>query len=104
MSLNELRADIAKKQKKGLPFICASVIIWMLIFLVISLKLPIQQQNILVFCCSCPLLPLAWGVGKILRVNIFDKSNELGNVGFLFTLNQFLYLFIDCHVGVSGST
>lgn len=94
MSLNELRADIAKKQKKGLPFICASVIIWMLIFLVISLKLPIQQQNILVFCCSCPLLPLAWGVGKILRVNIFDKSNELGNVGFLFTLNQFLYLLI----------
>lgn len=94
MNLDELRNDIAEKQKKGLPFICASVIIWLLILVVVSLKLPVQQQNILVFCCSCPLIPLAWGVGKIIRVDIFDKSNELGNVGFLFTLNQFLYLLI----------
>ena len=33
MSLDELRIDIAKKQKKGLPFICASVIIWLLILI-----------------------------------------------------------------------
>lgn len=94
MNLDELRADIAKKQKKGLPFICASVIIWLLILTVVCLELPIQQKNILVFCCSCPLMPLAWAVGKIIRVDIFDKSNELGNLGFLFTLNQFLYLLI----------
>lgn len=65
MNLDELRNDIAKKQKKGLPFICASVIIWLLILMVVSLKLPVQKQNILVFCCSCPLMPLAWGVGNL---------------------------------------
>ena len=27
-------------------------------------------------------------------VDIFDKSNALGNLGFLFTLNQFLYILI----------
>lgn len=94
MNLDELRVDIAKKQKKGLPFICSSVIIWLLILVVVSLKMPIQRQNMLVFCCSCVLMPLAWLAGKLLRVDIFDKSNALGNLGFLFTLNQFLYILI----------
>ena len=51
-------------------------------------------EILLVFCCSCPLLPISWAIGKILKVDIFDKSNPLGNVGFLFTCNQFLYLLI----------
>ena len=94
MNLEELRIDIARKQKKGLPFICASVVIWLLILVVILLDLPQQMENMLVFCCSCPLLPISWGIGKVLKVDIFDKSNPLGNVGFLFTCNQFLYLLI----------
>ena len=94
MNLDELRIDIAKKQKKGLPFICASVVIWLFILIIISINMPIQRQNFFVFCCSCPLMPLAWIVGKVIHVDIFDKSNQLGNLGFLFTLNQFLYLLI----------
>lgn len=39
-------------------------------------------------------MPMAWGIGKVIKVDIFDKSNPLGNVGFLFTCNQFLYLLI----------
>ena len=58
------------------------------------LDLPQNTENLLVFCCSCPLLPISWAIGKILKVDIFDKSNPLGNVGFLFTCNQFLYLLI----------
>lgn len=94
MSLDDLRNDISAKQKKGLPFICASIIIWLLILVVTSLSFPIQQQNLFVFCCSCPLMPFAWIIGKLLKIDIFDKSNPLGNLGFLFTLNQFLYLLI----------
>ena len=94
MCLDELRSNIAIKQKKGLPFICASIIIWLLILIVILLDLPQNTENLLVLCCSCPLLPISWAIGKILKVDIFDKSNPLGNVGFLFTCNQFLYLLI----------
>lgn len=94
MNLKELKTDLALKQKKGLPFICASVAIWMLITIVIYLKLPLYWTNMLVFCCSCPLLPLSWMIAKALKVNIFDKSNPLGNLGFLFTLNQLIYLLI----------
>lgn len=94
MNLEELRNDIALKQKKGLPFICASVLIWLLILIVIMLDLPQDKENLFVFCCSCPLLPVSWIIGKVLKVDIFDKSNPLGNVGFLFTCNQFLYILI----------
>lgn len=94
MNLEELRNDIILKQKKGLPFICASVVVWFLILIVVLLDLPQQQENMLVFCCSCPMLPIAWLLGKLLKVEIFEKSNPLGNVGFLFTCNQFLYLLI----------
>jgi hypothetical protein len=94
MILEELRNDLIIKQKKGLPFICASVVIWFLILIVLILDLPQDRKNMLVFCCSCPLMPISWIVGKIFKVDIFDKGNPLGNVGFLFTCNQFLYLLI----------
>lgn len=94
MNLEDLRNDITLKQKKGLPFICASVVIWLLILIVIMLDLPQDKENVLVFCCSAPLMPISWGISKVLKVDIFDKSNPLGNVGFLFTCNQFLYLII----------
>lgn len=94
MNLDELRNDIVVKQKKGLPFICASVVIWLLITVVVMIDFPQDKKNLFVFCCSCPLLPISWVFGKILKVDIFDKSNPLGNLGFLFTCNQFLYLLI----------
>ena len=94
MNLEDLRNDIALKQKKGLPFICASVVIWLLILIVIMLDLSQDKENFLVLCCSAPLMPISWGISKVLKVDIFDKSNPLGNVGFLFTCNQFLYLII----------
>lgn len=94
MILEELRNDLIIRQKKGLPFIYASVIIWILITIVILLKLPIYTTNLLIFCCSCPLIPIAYVVGKINKIDIFDKSNPLSKLGFLFTLNQLIYLLI----------
>lgn len=94
MNLEELRNDIAVKQKKGLPFIITSVIIWGLITVVCALGLPVMTRNLLVFCCACPLLPLSWLTGKLLGIDIFSKENPLGSLGFLFTMNQMLYLLI----------
>lgn len=93
-TLDTLRSDISLRQKKGLPFILSSVIIWSLILVSIRLGLTQIQKDFLVFCCSCPLMPLAVMIGKLIRVSVFDKSNPLGKLGFLFTLNQMLYLLI----------
>nr|WP_072514734.1 hypothetical protein [Ndongobacter massiliensis] len=94
MSIDHLREAIALQQKRGLPFIIASVIIWGMIAFVAACDFPIATKNIFVFFCACPLLPLAWGIGKTLDVDIFSKQNPLGQAGFLFTLNQALYLLI----------
>ena len=92
--VNELRKEIAIQQKKGLPFIMTSVIIWLLILLVSILDINMNMKNLLVFCCSCPLLPLSWIIGKLIKVDIFSKENPLGQLGFIFTLNQMIYLLI----------
>ncbi len=94
MTLDELRFDIAKEQKSGMPFIAASIVLWGMITIVTLLNIPVKQQNILVFCCSCPLIPLAMIIGKIFKVDLFSKNNPLSKAGFLFTMNQMLYILI----------
>lgn len=93
-ALDELRDDNARRQKCGLPFIAASVLIWTMIAVVTSLDIKINIRNWMVFFCSCPLMPLAMLAAKIFKVNIFDNANPLGKLGFLFTMNQMLYIFI----------
>ena len=50
MNLEELRQDIMSQQKKGLPYIIGSVVIWILIAIVSALDLPLMTRNILTFC------------------------------------------------------
>lgn len=95
MNLDELRIDIAKRGKKGLHFIIASVIIWCAV-LVISL-LPIKDiltKNLLTFCFTAPLPPLAFMISKIINAEFSAKNNPLNKLGLLFSFNQFLYLLI----------
>ena len=51
-------------------------------------------KNLLTFCCTAPLLPLAFLMSKLLKIQFQDKSNPLNNLGILFSINQILYLLI----------
>lgn len=94
MNVEELRIDCAKKQKKGLHFILASVIIWCAILAVHLSDLPIFTKNLITFCCTAPLLPLAFFISKFLRIDFQNKKNPLTNLGIIFSVNQILYLLI----------
>ena len=94
MTLEELCLDCAVKQKKGLHFILASVVIWCAILIVQLMNLPILSKNLFVFCCTAPLLPLAFFVSKIIKVDFQNKGNPLTDLGILFSINQMLYLLI----------
>ena len=87
MSLEELKKDCSKKQKKGIHFIIASIIIWSMFLIVQITNLPILTKNLLTFCCTAPLLP-------ILKIQFQDKSNPLNKLGILFSVNQMIYLLI----------
>lgn len=94
MDLDALRKDCARKQKKGLPFILTSVLIWTGILCVHLTGLPILTKNLLTFCCAAPLVPIAFLVSKLIKVDFQGKDNPLTKLGLIFTVNQIVYLLI----------
>lgn len=94
IALKELKSDCAAKAKRGLPFILASVVIWTAILCVHVSSLPILTKNMFTFCCSAPLVPMAYLISKLIHVDFQNKENPLTTLGILFALNQMLYILI----------
>lgn len=93
-SLQELREDNIRKQKRGLHFIVASVFIWVAVLGIHISSLEIMSKNFFTFCCSTPLIPLAFLLSKILKIDFQNKENPLSGLGLLISLNQMLYILI----------
>lgn len=94
MNLEEMRLDSALKQKKGLHFILASVIIWSAVLVLHLTEMPILTKNLFTFFLTAPLMPLAYMISKLIRVDFTNRGNPLTNLGVLFSVNQMLYLLI----------
>lgn len=92
--LNQLRFDSAHKQKRGIHFILASFILWSVVWFIHQSTLPILTKNLYTFFATAPLLPLAFLISRILKIDFQNKANPLTNLGVLFSLNQMLYLLI----------
>ena len=91
--LNELKKDAATLQKRGLPFMMASVLLWTAIMISRICMTDVNQMNFFTFCTSAMLMPLASLFGKMLGADIYRKStNPINKLGFLCNINQFLYL------------
>lgn len=94
-NLYDLKKDAQRAQKKGLPFILSSVLIWFLIMLLQLGGKPVSTTNMYTFMCSCLLLPLAFLFSTILKSESFKKSdNPICKLGFMCTMNQLLYILI----------
>ena len=94
MELNELIKDCARRQKKGLHFILTSILIWAMICAVHLTDMPINTKNLITFCCSAVLFPLAWMLSKVLKIDFEGKGNPLTKAGILFSINLMLYILI----------
>lgn len=94
MNLLELRMDCAVKQKRGLHFIVASILIWGLVLAIQMTDLPVLSKNMLTFCMTTLLLPLAFAISKGLRVDFQNKGNPLNKLGIMFSVNQMPYILI----------
>ncbi len=92
--VKELREDCARKQKLGLHFIMASVIIWCAVAIIHATNLPIVTKNFFTLCCSAPLMPMAFGISKLIKVDFQNKDNPLTNLGIIFAVNQIVYILI----------
>ena len=90
-----LKQEAKEEQKKGLPFMLASVVLCTVILLVQMTGEEILRQNLYTFMCSCLLMPLAFLFSKLLKADIFKKTdNPINKLGFLCTMNQLLYILI----------
>lgn len=94
MDLETFKTDCAVKQKKGLHFILASVLIWSAVTAVHLTSLPILTKNLFTFFCTAPLMPLSYLISRLLKIDFRNEGNPLSNLGLLFSLNQLLYLLI----------
>jgi len=56
--------------------------------------MPILTKNLFTFFVTAPLMPLAYMISKIIKVDFTNKGNPLTNLGVLFSVNQMLYLLI----------
>lgn len=48
----------------------------------------------LTFCCSAPLVPLAYLISGLIGVDFQNRENPLTGLGILFAMNQMLYILI----------
>ena len=92
--LQELRIDNIRKQKRGLHFIMASVFIWTVVLMIHLSPLTIITKNLLTFCCSIPLIFLAYLLSLILKIDFQNRGNPLSGLGLLISLNQLVYILI----------
>ncbi len=90
--VNRLKIDYAVRQKKGLPFILASTVLWTVMLAAHLTSLDTSVKNIVAMCCSALLVPVALLFGRIVRVDIFSRENPLSSLSVVAALNQLLYL------------
>ncbi|MBP5249571.1 MAG: hypothetical protein J6Z46_06165 [Lachnospiraceae bacterium] len=90
--LNRMRIEFAFKQKKGLPFILASAVLWTVMLIAFLTDLDLTVKNIIAMGCSALLMPCGMLFGKLIKVNIFSKENPLSGLSVVAALNQLLYL------------
>lgn len=90
--LKHLKIEFAVKQKKGLPFIMASAILWFIMLIAFLTNLNLATKNIIAMCCSALLMPVGMLFGKILKVDMFCKDNPFSSLSVVAALNQLMYL------------
>lgn len=62
------------------------------------LPIPQEKKNLYTWFAVAFLMPIAFLITKLLGVNLQNNDNPLNKVGFLFTLNEILYILIVCWV------
>lgn len=92
--ITSLRNDCIIKQKRGLHFILASVVIWAAVLIIHLSPLSATAKSMLTFCCSAPLMPLALLFSRIIKADFQNKCNPLSNLGIILSVAQIPYLLI----------
>jgi len=91
----ELKTEAMILQKKGLPFMMASVVIWTAVTIVRTLPVDVMTKNLYTFYCPGLMIPCVLIFSLMIGARPFSKrKNPFNKLGLLNTMNQMLYLLI----------
>ena len=65
LHLDALKKESQQAQKKGLPFIMSSVVIWTVILMVQLMDGNVVTKNLYTFMSCCLLLPFLWEMNSL---------------------------------------
>lgn len=90
-SLSKLKHEIQVQAKNGIEFILSAGILWLIISWIWTLDFTSYNKSILTFIVGAILLPLAFGLSKILKTNWKIKNNPLQPLGLWLNFAQLIY-------------
>ena len=90
-SLSKLKLEIQLQAKNGIDFILSAGILWLFIYFLWTLDYTSYNKSILTFMVGAILLPLAFGLSKILKTNWKVKDNPLQPLGLWLNFAQLIY-------------
>jgi hypothetical protein len=90
-SLSKLKLEIQLQAKNGVDFILSAGIVWLIIYFIWTLDYTSYSKSILTFMIGAILLPLAFGLSKILKTSWKVKGNPLQPLGLWLNFAQLIY-------------
>ena len=88
---HELKRELKVKAKSGVDFILSAGILWCLIAYIWTLDFSSYNLSILTFIVGALLLPMAFGMSKILKTEWKLKDNPLQPLGLWLNFAQLIY-------------
>lgn len=89
--LSQLKSEIRLEAKNGVDFILAATIVWSLITYVWTLDFTAYNLSVITFMVGGIMLPLAFGLSKVLKTNWKIKDNPLDSLGLWLNFAQLIY-------------
>lgn len=89
--LKDLKLEIQLQAKNGIDFILSAGILWLIMSYLWTLEFSSYNKSIFTFMVGAILLPLAFGLSKLLKTNWKVKNNPLQPLGLWLNFAQLTY-------------
>lgn len=92
VQVEEAKRDAAIRGKKGVSFILAGTVIWIVITAIFLMpNLSLETKNIFMLVSTGMMFPLAVGISTLLKADWKLEDNPLNMLGLIINLAQFAY-------------
>lgn len=87
----KLKLELAINAKSGVDFIISAGIVWLAITMIWTMDYNSFDKSVFTFMIGAILLPLAFGMSKVLKTNWKTKNNPLQPLGLWLNFAQLIY-------------